>query len=72
MTKHHERAFPLHPGVHPDWQDNAGMTKREHYAGLSMQAHRFTEPDQHPDKIALWAVADADALIAELAKGGAA
>lgn len=45
------------------------LSKREQFAGMAMQAIRSIEPDQHPDKIAFLAVADADALLAELAKG---
>lgn len=76
MTKHHERAFPLHPGILPEWQDNAGMTKREHFAGLVAQGFAVNMTKsyviQSPADVAKYAVEVADALIAELAKGGEA
>lgn len=70
MTKHHERAFPLHPGIMADWQDNAGMTKREYFAGLALQGLLVTKAIEHlsAQHVAKQAVKFADALIAELAK----
>ncbi|MBB4063644.1 hypothetical protein [Gellertiella hungarica] len=76
MTKHHERAFPLHPGILPEWQDNAGMTKREYFAGLAMQGLLGSNGNDgtymRANEIVREAVWYADALIAELAKGGEA
>ena len=33
MTPKNPAAFPLHPGVMPDWHESAGMTLRDHFAG---------------------------------------
>jgi hypothetical protein len=55
-------------------QGSSGVTLREHYAGLAMQG-MVAHPDnwgQATDGIAYLAVDLADALIAELAKGGEA
>ena len=49
--------------------DHPGLTKREHFAGLAMQAYlgRDTRAFRGEDA-AHWAVRAADCLIAELAK----
>ena len=46
-----------------------GLSKREWFAGLAMQAFRTGNENGDSDKVAHWAVQDADALIAELEKG---
>jgi hypothetical protein len=45
------------------------MTLRQCYAGQQMAALRSIDDTTTPVKMAMWAVADADALIAELEKG---
>lgn len=50
-----------------DSRYQAGLTKREYFAGLAMQglAFKFNAPDE---KLAEWSVKMADALLAELEK----
>ena len=48
--------------------DNTGLTKRELFAAMAMQAANATIVE--PERLAEIAVVVADALIAELAKGG--
>jgi hypothetical protein len=58
------------------WYDTLGLTKREHFAGLIMQAEKihynaFGTYGFNPKEAARSAVECADALIIELGKGGA-
>jgi hypothetical protein len=49
----------------------AGLTKREYFAGLAMQGicvEKHVERDEEREKIARWSVKIADALIEELEK----
>lgn len=69
-----EPSQPIHPTIwdcrnSPSFErDNDGMTLRQYYAGLAMQAHITAAPDYIPAKMAEWAVKNADALITELNK----
>lgn len=45
-----------------------GLTKREHFAGLTMQAARIANPSTQSESLAHDAIKDADALIDALAK----
>lgn len=45
---------------------NTGMTKREHFAGLAMQATRAANPKMPSCECAAMAVNDADSLLAAL------
>jgi hypothetical protein len=47
-----------------------GITLREYYAGLAMQGLMDANDLAKEESIAKWAVGYADALIAELEKGG--
>ena len=49
-----------------------GMTKREAFAMAAMQGMLAADSELDEVKAAHWAVSQADALLAELAKGGAA
>jgi hypothetical protein len=54
------------------WYDTLGLTKREYFAGLMMQAEKMHHGAQLGSiRMASLAVECADALIAELGKGGA-
>jgi hypothetical protein len=58
------------------WYDTLGLTKREHFAGLIMQAEKIHHGASgnygfNPKEAARSAVECADALIIELGKGGA-
>lgn len=75
MTRANQPAFPLawteinaHGVEFP--MIEGGMTLREYYAGLAMQGLLAGEPDLRYSLAAQQSVAHADALIAELAKGG--
>lgn len=48
---------------------SGGMSKREIYAALSMQGGRAANKNVSATELAAQAVKDADALMAELAKG---
>ncbi len=68
MTKPNDLAFPFADVDHPN---QAGLTKREWFAGLAMQA-LLSDPELcgwGEEDYASSAVKFADALIAELAKG---
>lgn len=56
-------AFPLHPGVLPDWDGQNGMSLRDWFAGLAL-ANQYTQHDCDPHKVAEWAYHIADAMIA--------
>jgi len=45
-----------------------GLTRRELFAAMLAQSVRRNHPDEDAGQIALWAVADADALLAALEK----
>lgn len=70
-----DAAFPRGQCVGPngdvfDWGDN-GLTKREHFAAMAMQGicgDGIPGSHHHPVQTARDAVAQADALLAELAK----
>lgn len=61
-------AFPLHPGIAPDWTASTGMTLRDWFAGqaLAIVYMRFA-PGADPEcaDLALQAYAIADAMLAE-------
>ncbi len=50
---------------------HAGFTKREHFAGFAMQGMLAAGVANAESDVARWSVQQADALLAELAKGGA-
>jgi hypothetical protein len=60
------------------YYSHPGLTKREHFAGLALQAMGTWVPEYNAaatssaglEARANWAVRQADALLAELAKGG--
>ena len=65
-------AFPGEQGHCPDgtWNQtwNPGMTLRQYYAGQALAGYRAYKPDVNSQLCTTLCVADADALIAELAK----
>jgi hypothetical protein len=60
-TNPSDPAFP-----HPAGQVSVGLTKREYFAGLAMQAWLTNDPSEPDDKIGEWSVKAADALIVAL------
>lgn len=56
-------AFPLHPGVNPDWQASAGMSLRDWFAGQAMS--HIAAKGYDPKTTAEWAYSQADAMLAE-------
>jgi len=52
-------------------EPDPGLTKRELFAAMAMQGMLVGVKDPTLQFIAIWSVASADALLAELAKGGA-
>ena len=73
-TKDGGAAFPLHPGVAPDWTASAGMTLRDWFAGqalsgiLTICVHDTVEHGKFPQHIARNAYEIADAML-EARKG---
>lgn len=61
---------PAFPEIHNDSQmlDRHGLTKREYFAGLAMQGILSSKNANPTISVRIWAVAEADALIAELSK----
>ena len=80
MTKPNDSAFPMAAGplltedgiTRPIHSEEYGLTKREYFAGLAMQASiiKGKDDDQNfpENEIALWSIGYADALIAALSK----
>lgn len=71
-------AFPLHPGVLPDWDGQNGMSLRDHFAGQAVQAaitghfsHYGHDNYWAPKDIADYAYEVSDALIAARKAGAA-
>lgn len=71
-------AYPLHPGVLPDWQGQVGMSLRDYFAGqalIGILAGGFADTVPHDDvngglDAAFFAYQYADAMIAARTKGG--
>jgi hypothetical protein len=64
-----EPAYPLAwTDIHGDDQREHGLTKRELLAAMAMQGIAASGNEDTPEQRAMWAVRDADALLAELAK----
>lgn len=73
--KGNEPAFPIEsqgvPGSQSWLAGARGLTKREYFAGLAMQAHTYgwtTDGSIHAKHVAEMSVEYADALLAELSK----
>ena len=61
-------AFPLHPGIAPEWTASTGMTLRDWFAGQALACvYRRFECGSDPmtEDLAFQAYAIADAMIAE-------
>jgi hypothetical protein len=71
VSRHNDPSMPC-AGQDADELPSRGLTIREHFAGLAMQGLCANSHDTlaaaDGDRIAAYAVAQADALIAELAK----
>ena len=60
-------AAPIECEIFDDSGDNVGLTKREHLAGLAMQA-LISDSSLSPSEVSKLAIDYADALLAELDK----
>jgi hypothetical protein len=56
------------PRIVPVSRVQCGLTKRELFAVMMAQSLRRGLPDETPGQIALWAIADAEALLRELSR----
>lgn len=69
-------AFPSHDpqgmerwaGLNPASRHEDGMTLLDHFAGLSMQAHRHENLDAKAEDVSKWAYDDAAAMLTERAR----
>lgn len=59
-------AFPLHPGISPDWTNSAGMSLRDWFAGqaLAMTAPAYVSLPQSAEVLAKRCYLVADAMLA--------
>jgi hypothetical protein len=57
-------AFPLHPGILPEWHPQCGMSLRDYFAGQALAGFAFRGLDT-TDTAAKLAYAYANAMLAE-------
>lgn len=72
-------AFPLHPGIMPDWTASTGLTKRDWFAGQALVGiinacalDTRRDGERTENMFARKAFSIADAMIAARETGGAA